>query len=116
MASSWGTSWGTSWGNAWGDAGSTPVTPATSSGVGKRVIRLSEVSDRESTADYIKSFLKNHTAEPKNSKTVYRSGKQRNKDSIEQIAMQNMEIEAENEFRTEYNNQMILFLMAAYDE
>jgi hypothetical protein len=98
------------------------VTPAPG-GVKKRpVIRLSENDNRANLADFIKSHLASSRVEQDAPKqTVYKSGK-RTKQQIEderiaELAMRNMEREAEDEVRKEYNNNAILLiLMAAMDD
>ncbi len=74
---------------------------APSAGVKKApvVIRLSDLKERESTADYIKSFLANQRKLDEEKEVVFRAGKKterQRKDEIDaQLAMEKMRREAE---------------------
>jgi hypothetical protein len=100
-----------------------PVTPPGSAGgVKKRpvVLRLSDVNSKEELANFIKSHLHNPVEQEVVPQTVYRSGKktakQREEERLADLAMKNMQIEADDELRIEYNNAVLLLLMATYDE
>jgi hypothetical protein len=91
-------------------------------GVKKRpvVLRLSDVNSKEELANFIKSHLHNPVEQEVVPQTVYRSGKktakQREDERLADLAMKNMQIEADDELRIEYNNAVLLLLMATYDE
>ena len=100
----------------------TPDTtpPAVIGGVKRRrpVFRLADMESREELERFIKSHvaIKTSPVEEK-PQTVYvggaRTESQIADERMAELAMRNMQIEAENEIRIEYNNQIILLLIAA---